>query len=374
MRERIKTADWLIFAPLDLNISRYSDSDALKLFLSQESGMLRNKKTIVLAFNAPYYLDTTEVTKLTAYYGIYSKTRPHVEVAVRALFGEVTPMGAPPVSVEGIGYELPDVLSPAADQELPLKLIDAAPEDGPPPVEVVVQVGPVLDYNGHPVPDETPVEIEASLNGRRIALTTGETEAGQVEVSLTLIEPGEIQLSASAGQATTERPLTIFIAAPPTPTPQPNTPTPTPTATPKPSDTPAPTVEPEMTPTPTLTPVPAASEAPESPPPAAPEFQSRRPDGVDLLSALSATLLAGLLGFWLGQQHQQPLSGRVRLSLWVLIGGLLAYLFYGAGWLRPEQWLLETPDLLSGRLAVAGLAFIFSLAALGVSDRLISSR
>jgi hypothetical protein len=51
----------------------------------------------------------------------------------------------------------------------------------------------------------------------------------------------------------------------------------------------------------------------------------------------------------------------------VLIGGLLAYLLYGAGWLRPEQWVFETPNLLAGRLAVAGLAFIFGLAALGLS-------
>lgn len=85
--------------------------------------------------------------------------------------------------------------------------------------------------------------------------------------------------------------------------------------------------------------------------------------------ALSATLLAGLLGFWLGHQHQQPLSGRVRAGLWVLIGGLLAYLLYGAGWLRPEQWVLESPNLLTGRLTVAGLAFLFGLIALGAGSR-----
>ena len=52
------------------------------------------KPPLCLAFNAPYYLDTTEVTKLTAYYGVYSKTQPHIEAAVRAIFGEITSTGS----------------------------------------------------------------------------------------------------------------------------------------------------------------------------------------------------------------------------------------------------------------------------------------
>ncbi|NJN96174.1 MAG: hypothetical protein HC875_19725 [Anaerolineales bacterium] len=76
VKARIQAANWLIFAALDLNTSRFSDSDALKLFLAQESGILRDKTSIVLALNAPYYLDTTEITKLTAYFGVYSKTAP----------------------------------------------------------------------------------------------------------------------------------------------------------------------------------------------------------------------------------------------------------------------------------------------------------
>jgi hypothetical protein len=79
---------------------------------------------------------------------------------------------------------------------------------------------------------------------------------------------------------------------------------------------------------------------------------------------MGATLLAGLLGFWLGQQYNQPLSRRVHVALWVLIGGLLAYLLYGAGWLRPEQWLFEGASLSAGRISIAVLAFSFALAAL----------
>ena len=49
---------------------------ALKRFLDQRADILRDKKLIVFAFNAPYFLSDTEIGKLTAYYGLYSKVRP----------------------------------------------------------------------------------------------------------------------------------------------------------------------------------------------------------------------------------------------------------------------------------------------------------
>jgi len=373
VRERIQSADWLIFATLDLNISRFSDSDALKLFLSQESGTLRNKIAIVLAFNAPYYLDTTEVTKLTAYYGVYSKTQPHIEAAVRALFGEADLVGAPSVSVEGIGYRLADVLAPDPDQELSIELLDISSEGGFAPVAVTVRAGPIVDHNNNLVPDDTPVEIIANLGGRQITSDLTSTVMGVAETTLILTQPGDIQISAVAGQATSVEPIWVSVIAVPTTTPPPATPEPTQTSTAV-----LPTLTPiEITPTvmPTDTPPPPIIEDTEQPPPPSlPSITTRQLDGVDLLSALSATLLAGLLGFWLGQQSRQPLSGRVRLGLWVLIGGLLAYLLYGAGWLRPEQWLLESPDVMAGHLGVAGLAFIFGLGAVGLSRNNLTAK
>ena len=52
-----------------------------------------------------------------------------------------------------------------------------------------------------------------------------------------------------------------------------------------------------------------------------------------------------------------------------LVGDQIASLRYGAGWLRPEGWLLEPPDVLAGHLAVAGVACVFGLAALDLSGR-----
>lgn len=371
VRQRIQQADWLIFAPLDLNPSRYNDSDALKLFLSQESGTLRNKTTVVMAFNAPYYLDTTEITKLTAYFGVYSKTAPHIEAAVRALFGEAGFPGASPVSVEGIGYELVDVLAPNPAQELPVEAVKIEPDSGAPPVTVQVRVGPVFDRNGHLVPDGTPIEIRAILGQRQVAGQIASTRAGLAEATLTLTEPGDVEIMAVAGQSASSQSLRVSVTAPPTPGPGPATTGPVATPTEVPTSVPTPTSLPEPTSTPPPTPLPVDDTLP---PPTTLPSVSRRLDGVDLLSALSATLLAGLLGFWLGHQFRSPLSLRVRLGLWVLIGGLLAYLLYGAGWLRPEEWFFEQPDLVAGRISVAGLAFVFSLAAMGLSGREIKTR
>ena len=67
----------------------------------------------------------------------------------------------------------------------------------------------------------------------------------------------------------------------------------------------------------------------------------------------------------LQRQSERPLSKKVRLGLLVLIGGLIGYLLYAAGWLRPEIWLVPGGEvaLFVGRLTAAGLAFVFALVA-----------
>ena len=39
---------------------------------------------IVFAFGAPYYLDSTEISKLTAFFALYSPASPFSTVKVRA--------------------------------------------------------------------------------------------------------------------------------------------------------------------------------------------------------------------------------------------------------------------------------------------------
>ena len=382
---RIQAADWVIFAPLDLNTARYPDSDTLKLFLAQGAPILFDKRVVVLSLNAPYYLDTTEVSKLDAYFSVYGKTEPFIETAVRALFGETMASGASPVNVEGAGYDLVVQLSPDPDQPLVVRLLEDLPENPIPPMTVQVGVGPVLDRNGHPVPDGTTVTFAASFADRAgpVALATGTTVGGMVDATLALSDSGQAEIVAQSGEAVSERPLVVKVAVPPTPTPT-ITPTPTPPIPPSitPSATASATSSPTLTPVPTFTSIPSSTPAPTiTPVPAEVAAEDDRSgtlrpvDGLDLLAALSATLLAGVVGFSTRRRRGRSVSLQVRLGLLVLIGGLTGYLLYAAGWFRPEMWLFPGTEskLAVGRLAAAALAFIFALALL-VLERPLDSR
>jgi beta-N-acetylhexosaminidase len=75
VQEALADADWLIFALLNAgNRAGAADSDALSRFLSLRPDLASQSKVVVLAFDAPYFLDSTEISQLTAYYGVYSKT------------------------------------------------------------------------------------------------------------------------------------------------------------------------------------------------------------------------------------------------------------------------------------------------------------
>jgi hypothetical protein len=316
---------------------------------------------VVLALNAPYYLDTTEINKLDAFFCAYGKTEPFVEVSVRALFGELSAEGASPVTIEGIGYDLAFQLSPDPNQPMAARLSQELTENPLPPVTVHLTAGPVLDRNGHPVPDGTTVTFAASYRGetKSTVSATDTTVGGMAQASLILPESGQAEITIQSGEAASQRPLPISVAAPPTPTPT-NTPTAMPSATPPPTHT--------ATPAPTSTPTSTPGETDET---SREGRELRRVDEIDLLAALSATALAGMLGFsW--RRPRGRTSRQMRMGLLVLIGGLGGYLLYGLGWLRPETWLrfgdgqLAETGISVGRMTVATLAFIFGLATLAL--------
>jgi beta-N-acetylhexosaminidase len=190
----LEEADWLILAQQDLNPVKGPNSDAVQLFLNSPRSTAYEARLVVLAFNAPYYLDTTEISKLDLYLAAYAKADAFVRTTVRALFGELAPQGAPPVNVEGINYDLGRQLAPDPGQTLPLVRIE--PPSGasvPPPVEVRLLAGPVLDYNGHPVPDGTRVTFHTEYEaGGYVPPAGAETRAGYAEGSLTLERTGRV--------------------------------------------------------------------------------------------------------------------------------------------------------------------------------------
>ena len=67
-------AEWVVFAMR--NADRDTSSDAVRLFLDNGVSQLYKARLAVLAFNAPYYLDTTEINKLSFYLAAYSKMSP----------------------------------------------------------------------------------------------------------------------------------------------------------------------------------------------------------------------------------------------------------------------------------------------------------
>jgi beta-N-acetylhexosaminidase len=121
METDIRMSDWIVVSLLKPN-SGQPETGAFRRLLNERPDLLRNKKIIVFAFNAPYYLDATDISKLTAYYGMYSKSPAFVDVAARVLFQELMPTGLLPVSVPGVGYDLIQATSPDPNQSIPLSI------------------------------------------------------------------------------------------------------------------------------------------------------------------------------------------------------------------------------------------------------------
>lgn len=330
----IADARWIIFAQLNYSPEEYPASAALRTLLARRADSLRDKRLVVLAFNAPYYLDTTEISKLTAYFGVYSRTQPFIEAAVRALFREFTPTGALPVSVSGVNYELIRQLEPAAGQIIALDAIgssEAVTRSIQVGSQIELETGVILDRNGHPVPDGTPVEFYLRYPAESLALAPKieTTIRGRARTTVALDRPGELWITAQAGEAKDstrielrvggDAPGSIAIIEP--------------TPTPLPTETPSPTPEP----TPTATPSPEPSPTPGS---GAQGTVARRPRVTmgSFLFGLAGTVSVGGLVFWLRRQRNGWHEAAARLNvvasvLWAGIAAWSAYLLYALGWL-----------------------------------------
>ncbi len=332
VQEALRRANWIIFALLDTN-ANVPDATALNTFLARRPDISRNASTIVFAFQAPYYLDTTEISKLTAYYGVYSKTGPFLDAAVRVLFQEIPARGHSPVTIEGVGYDLFTVTQPDANQVIQLFIVSEGAIHSPPnaaPQEMVVgqtlrlQTGIILDQNGHPVPDGTLVEFTQldRINGFISLIAQRPTVNGIASLDYILeARTGQFRITAASGTAQTSLEVDIAIGdnvrvVVITPTPAP---TPIPTSTPPPTATTTATVT--ISPTPAVTPTVNAADA---------ELGVIIPlANVSMLLGLTAGI--GLLvaaGILIGYNRHLPPTYLLQFVLWGIIGGLLAYLYF----------------------------------------------
>jgi beta-N-acetylhexosaminidase len=332
----IREADWILFAMLDIAPERYPASNAVPRFLSEFSDDLTEQRLVVFALNAPYFLDATEMSRLTTYFGVYGKTQPFLENAVRALFRAFSLVGAPPVAVPGTRFaDLAERLAPDPARTLPLQAArddetllaanatagttvnantaanaeDAAAIAAEAAVDVGATVrltaGPIIDRNGHVVPDGTLVEFDLRYEGEEMsmALEPEPTRGGVATRDVVTDRAGTLRVAATAGAATSGEALLLVILPPPTP-------------------------------------LPASGSAAEGEA-AATAPVTALPERVNLATLVIAlfTILITLSLFLIVQVRVLPRAVLVHNMLWAAIFGLLGYLLYGAGLFPGANWL-----------------------------------
>lgn len=322
----IREADWILFAMLDIDAERYPASNAVPRFLSEFGDELTEQRLVVFALNGPYFLDATEMSRLTTYFGIYGKTQPFLENAVRALFRAFSLAGAPPVAVPGTRFaDLTERLAADPARTLPLQIMRAdetvlAANDAAAGAEIAaaagdalqaavdvgatvrLAAGPIIDRNGHVVPDGTLVEFDLRYEGEELsmALEPTPTRDGVAMRDVVADRAGTLRVAATAGAATSGGEALLLVILPP----------PTPVA--------------EV----------AAAEDAAQPVAALPE----RVNLATLVIALF-TILVTLSLFLIVQVRVLPRAILVQNILWAAIFGLLGYLLYGAGLFPGANWL-----------------------------------
>ena len=334
----IRQADWIVYLMGDVDPA-YPSSQALRSFLDQRPDLIQNKLMIVFATAAPYYLDTTDISKLTAYYALYSRSNSFIEVAARLLFHEIQASGDLPVTVPGVSYDLIEITSPDPTQIIPLMLdlpvvvpITTATPEAPPPASIYqigdvipLLTGVIVDHNGHRVPDGTPVRFLLYTEGENnpAQIFEAQTSLGIARGTLRINQSGVLTITADSEPA--EMSDVITIEVPPLPGTQTEVPiTAEPTLTPSvtPTATESPTATPEPMPTPEI------------------ELATGSVEFGDWLFALLITAAVSGANYWLAN-HRNGLRWGVRAALLSIIGGMLAYTYLSIG-LPGSQHLIES--------------------------------
>ncbi|WP_299024398.1 glycoside hydrolase family 3 N-terminal domain-containing protein [uncultured Thermanaerothrix sp.] len=318
----LRQAEWVIFSILNPRRG-HPEANALRRLLAERPDLIRNKRVIVFAFNAPYYLDATDISKLTAYYAVYSKTAPFLDMAARVLFQEVVPVGASPVSVPGIGYDLITITSPDPAQVIPIiveplgsegaTVVPSAPQTTESPSfklgdVISIRTGLIYDHNRNPVPDGTVVRfiITTGIGDKRIQQQVETvTNRGIAQTTYKITEASPVEIRAVSDPALLSQIITINITDGQEAAVTAVLPTLIPTETPEVTVTPV-----EVTPTPTLE-------------PAAPRHASP-PLGLWVI----VLVLVWGLGLGVGGIAARALAMRLayQQAMFTVIGGMIAYI------------------------------------------------
>jgi beta-N-acetylhexosaminidase len=312
----LRRANWIVFSMLP-DRPDIPSFQVLRRFLTERPDLFQQKRLIVYAFCAPYYLDATDISKLTAYYALYSKAPGFIDVAAYLLFGELRATGASPVSVPGIAYSLNEALFPDPAQIIPLEFDLPAPTEvitgtatpePPPPPEfrvgdvVPLRTGVILDHNRNPVPDGTPVTFTFTSGVESNSVRQVEiTHQGIARTTYPINNPGVIEIRAESEAAHSDV-LRLDIPT-----------------TGEANLTASPTPQPTLT----STPVPPSEMPSVSPTPVAVDTL-KRPGLTDWIMAVLIASFMAFAIYRLGALIGYVRWG-VRAGFMSLIGGLIAY-------------------------------------------------
>ncbi len=324
----LSNASWIVLSLSDVGDGQL---DLLRRFFSEKPNLIRAKNIILFSFTAPYYLDATDISKLTAYYALYSKQPEFVDVAARLLFQQVPLQGSAPVSIPAVGYDLITQTSPDPAQVIPLSLAQTevpatevsetlTPEPTPTLLykigkTISVRAGPIMDHNGHVVPDATPVRFSMSTRddeGNILQQVETTTLDGLAQASFTIDKPGKVEIHVVSEPAVVSDVLQFDATG---------------------EGVAVTVVVPEVTETREIIP---------PTPTVVVENDLVSPDGYPRIGVWLLVLLAlfgsALLTFWAVSRVVSPRWG-LRFALAVLIGGLGAYNYLALGFPFATAWI-----------------------------------
>lgn len=358
LADNLRAADWVIFNQLDVTPAIPS-SRVLQRMLEDRPDLLSGKRVIVFSLDSPVYLDATNISKLTAYYALYSKAPAFVDVAARVLMQEITPAGALPISLDAVGYDLISMTAPDPNQIITLALLlpdsqSQMPTPGsapgvtqtPEPTQlpmvnvgetITIRTGVIQDHNGHAVPDGTVVRFNFRISGEPGITQQFETTTtgGTAYFNYRIEAAGGLEVSASSEPATQSETLNINI--------EPDGRAAVFAVSPTPLVSPTSTEMPFQTATPDLTPTMAAPEHGGYP------TLGEWALGVILIG------LGGALTFIVGQVWWGTTRWGIRSMLAAVIGGLLSYTYLNLGLAGTQFWLQQSGTAFVAEVVVVGI-------------------
>jgi beta-N-acetylhexosaminidase len=332
-----KQANWVVVGLQNIDVNR-PYSLAFKHLLAERSELLRNKKIIVFAFNAPYYLDATDLSKVTAYYALYSKSQPFIDLAARILFHEVSPQGTSPVSIPGVGYDLINATMPDPNQVIPLVVdlpvqIEITPESDSTPESLPIQkfklgdtipirTGVIFDHNQHSVPDGTLVRfiIRTETDPGTTQQIEATTISGIARAAYRIPTNGFIEIRVTSEPALVSEFLQLDI----------------PLGEGAGVTAVAPTPIPSSTPVPSVTPIVTQTATPD-----AFAGNTGQPTFWEWLLVVLIIGIAGSLVYTLGKKIHSIRWG-VRWAFCSILGGLISYIYLAGRMPGGEAWLKLT--------------------------------